>query len=76
MIGHCGVVSASAVQSLLRELHDFRDTQITCTVRHDEDAAPDDVAGFGNAFDRTATKPEVHRRLPLACRTAIGADKM
>ena len=32
----------------------------------DEDAAPDDLAGLADAFQRSAAKAEIHRRLPLA----------
>src|SRR5882724_8024477 len=62
---------------LLRQLHHLRDTQITMQPSvHDENAAPDDVAGFGNSFHRSSNKPKVHRRLPLTGSAAIAADKM
>src|SRR6266436_8483015 len=43
---------------------------------HDEDATPDDVAWFGNAFDGPATKAEIHWRLPFARRAFEAADEM
>src|SRR5438067_1540344 len=43
---------------------------------HDEDAAPDDVTGFGDAFEGTAAETEVHRRLAFARRAFVAADEM
>ena len=42
----------------------------------DEDAAPDDGAGFADAFERAAAEGEVHGGLPLAGGPGIATDEV
>jgi len=43
---------------------------------HDEHAAPHYMAGLGNAFDGSATEPEVHGWLTLAGRAFKPTDQV
>src|ERR1044071_856020 len=47
----------------LGKFDDLGDTQISMQPAiHDEDAAPNDMAGFRDAFERATTKPEIDRK--------------
>src|SRR5947207_14920671 len=55
----------------------FSDSQVTMELAlHDKDATPDNMTGFGNALESSASEPKIHRRLPFAARSAISADKV
>src|SRR5690349_15794817 len=43
---------------------------------HDEDATPNNVARFGNAFDGAAAETEIHRRLAFTGSSFVTADEM
>src|SRR5712692_5180209 len=50
---------------LARQFHDSGDAKVAMqSAAHDEDAAPDDVARFGNAFERAAAKAARSKALP------------
>ena len=42
----------------------------------DEDAAPDDFAGFANAFERASAQGEVHGGLALAAGAGVSAGEV
>src|SRR3989442_6884761 len=49
---------------LARQFDDSGDAKVAMqSAAHDEDAAPDDVARFGDAFERAAAEAEIHRRV-------------
>src|SRR3989442_16037311 len=61
---------------LARQFDDSGDAQVAMqSAAHDEDAAPDDMARFGNALERAAAESEIHRRLAFAARAPPPANE-
>src|SRR5262245_10280183 len=60
-----------------RQAHHSGDAEIAVEFSfHDEDAAPDHMAWFGNAFDCAAAQSKIHRRLAFAASALPTADEM
>src|SRR6266550_95776 len=60
-----------------RQFNDARSAEVHVEFSvGDEDARPDDLAGFGNAFEGAAAEPEIHGGLALAARAAPAVDEM
>ena len=77
-MGHWGVVSRQRRSvSFSGSLTTSRHAQVAVQLAvHDEDPAPDDVPGLGDALDRAAAQAEVHGRLALAGGALIAADQV
>ncbi len=72
----CGFLPA-AIGFGFGQFHDFGDADVGLEFAiHDENAAPDDVAGFADAFERATAEAEVHRGLSLGRSTFPAADEV
>ena len=78
MMGHCGVVLCQRRSGFLfGQLDDFQHAEVAMEFAvHDEDAAPDDMAGLRNACDGAASEAEIHRWLALAGGASESADQV
>src|SRR6185503_12950482 len=69
--------SPAAFGFFLRKFNDFGDAKIAMKfVVHDEDTAPDDVAGLRDSFHSSTAEAEVHRWLAFAGSAFVTADEM
>ena len=72
-----GGVFPSAIGFFFRQLHHGAEAHVDVQcIAFDKHAAPDDLSGLANAFQRAAAERKIHGRLTFAGCARISADKM